>query len=211
MVTPRKSKTSFIRKNKILLSICAGVILLVAASFPIRSALSKKYIESGDKYLLQRKYISAIVEYKKAKFLRDSENVEEKITLTTESQKDVLALEPFIREKNDISAMELLAQAKKVRGSAYDSVTYAKSLIEQNEPQVAVVAVGVALEMNKNYRDAWLYKGISHLECAKKLELSAENRNYHIDEARKALDKAKQLDPVYEPTLDYLGEVNKYN
>jgi tetratricopeptide (TPR) repeat protein len=211
MITPSKKKTNFFKKDKILVLVLVGIIILALTSFPIRSALCKKYIESGDKYLYQRKYISAIVEYKKAKFLRDNENVAEKITLTNESQKDILLLEPFMREENDIASLELLAQAKKVRGNAYDSVSYAKSLLEQNEPQVAVVAVNIALEMNKNYRDAWLYLGISHLECAKKIELSADNRQYHIGEAREALDRAKQLDPAYEPTLNFLNEVEKIN
>ncbi|OGD65434.1 hypothetical protein A2215_03555 [Candidatus Berkelbacteria bacterium RIFOXYA2_FULL_43_10] len=210
MIFSKKKKNNFIKKNKILLLALAGIVILISVSFPVRSVLSKKYIESGDKYLIQKKYISAVVEYKKAKFLRDKDNVEEKITLTTESQKDILLLEPFIREKNDISTMELLAQAKKVRGSAYDSVSYAKSLLEQGEPQIAIVAVNIALEMNKNYRDAWLYKGISHLEGLKKLELSAENRRYHIDEAKSALNQAKQLDPTYQPTLDYIDETNKW-
>jgi hypothetical protein len=42
-----------------------------------------------------------------------------------------------------------------------------------------------------------------------KVELSAENRQYHIGEAKSALEHAKQLDSTYEPTLNFLEEANK--
>jgi tetratricopeptide (TPR) repeat protein len=211
MIPQSRRKISFINKYRVLILVLAAIIAVVAISIPIRSRLSENYIKSGDSYLLDRKYVSAVVEYKKAKLLKNSERVEEKITLTNQSQKDILALKLFIREQNDIPTLESLAQAEKVRGSAYDSVAYAKELIEQEEPQIAIVAVNIALEMNKKYRDAWLYLGISHLECLEKVELSAENRQYHIGEAKSALERAKQLDPTYEPTLNFLNEVEKIN
>lgn len=166
--------------------------------------MANRFISRGNSLLSQQKYIEALVQYKKADFLADKDEIGEKIGLTSEAGKDVEKLEMLWREENNTAALENLKNAKKVYDSEYDSVVLSKTFIENSQPQFAVIAAKTAIEMEENYMDAWLYLGIAHLECANKLELSEENYNYHRDEAKEALDRALTLSPDNEDVKRYL-------
>jgi len=154
--------------------------------------------------LSQGKYIEALVQYKKADYLIDNEEINEKINLTNEAQKDITKLEMVWQEENNIEAQENLKRAKQVFDSEYDSVVLAREFIEADNPQFAIIASKTAIEMEQNYMDAWLYLGIAHLECANRLQLSEVNYNYHREEAKKALEQAEILSPDDEDIKRYL-------
>lgn len=190
--------------------VCGATMLLLAvflATSPLRASWSKKFISRGDNYLNQKKYVSAIVEYKKAEFLAPSANISQQIAFARESQTDVNKLENFYRENNNISQLEIYNQVRAVPDSSYDMVELSKKLIEQNEPQLAIEAAKTATEMDKEYRDAWLYLGISNLAVAKQVELSGNNSQIYLDKGKVALQKAKLLDPSYAATDDLLKQL----
>ena len=190
--------------------ICGTTMLLLAvflATNPLRSSFSKKFISRGDEFLNNKKYVSAIVEYKKADYLAQNTDIEKKIDLANEAQKDVEALENFYRQNNNIGQQEIYNQVRAVPDSSYDMVVLAKSLIEQNEPQLAIEAARTATEMDKEYRDAWLYLGISNLAVVKEVELSGNNYQGYLDKGKQALTRAKQLDPSYAATNDILKQL----
>jgi len=185
--------------------VCVGVlVVLILVSLYSRPTIAKRFIDRGDNLLNQSKYIEALVQYKKADYLINSEEIDASIDLTNEAQKDITKLEMTWREENNIEAQEGLKKAKTVYDSEYDSVVLARTLIENNQPQFAIVATKTAIEMEQNYADAWLYLGIAHIECANNLELSEENYNYHRDEANKALTQAQALSPENEDIKKYL-------
>lgn len=194
-----------------IVAIIVGVTMLLLAVFlattPLRTGFSKKFISRGDEFLNNKKYVSAIVEYKKADYLAKNTEVEQKIDLANEAQKDVDALENFYRQNNNIGQQEIYNQVRAVPDSSYDMVVLAKSLIEQNEPQLAIEAARTATEMDKEYRDAWLYLGIGNLAVAKQVELSGDAATLYIENGKQALSRAKQLDPSYAVTNDLLKQI----
>lgn len=182
-----------------------GVLVLLTVAFQYsKVSIANRFIERGTNLLSQQKYIEALVQYKKADFLVNSEEINEKIELIDKAQKDAEELEMLWREENNTAALESLKNAKKVYDSEYDSVVMAKTYIENGQPQFAVIAAKTAIEMEDNYMDAWLYLGIAHLECLNKLELSEENYNYHRDEAKVALETAQTLSPDNEDIKKYM-------
>ena len=183
----------------------AGAVFL--ASSPLRTSWSNKFISRGNDCLNQKKYVSAIVEYKKAELLAPSGDIKQKISFARESQTDVYKLENFYRENNNIVQLEIFNQVRNVPNSSYDMVSLSKLLIEQNEPQLAIEAAKTATEMDKEYRDAWLYLGISNLAAAKQVELSGDNYKAYADKGKVALQKAKLLDPSYAVTSDILKQL----
>ena len=185
--------------------VCVGVLaVLILASLHFRPTIAIRFIDRGDSLLSQGKYIEALVQYKKADYLIDNEEINEKINLTNEAQKDITKLEMVWQEENNIEAQENLKRAKQVFDSEYDSVVLAREFIEADNPQFAIIASKTAIEMEQNYMDAWLYLGIAHLECANRLQLSEVNYNYHREEAKKALEQAEILSPDDEDIKRYL-------
>jgi tetratricopeptide (TPR) repeat protein len=195
----------------ITIAIICGVVMLFGAVFlatnPLRASFSKQFITRGDDFLNQKKYVSAIVEYKKADFIAPSGDIKQKISFARESETDVYQLENFYRQNNNIGQQEVYNQVRAVPDSSYDMVTLSKTLIEQNEPQLAIEAARTATEMDKEYRDAWLYLGISNLAVAKQVELSGNNSQTYLDRGKQALQKAKLLDPSYAATNDILKQL----
>ncbi len=185
--------------------VSVAVLLIIALLCQyFRPTLAQGFIKRGDTLLNQEKYIEALVQFKKADYLINSDEINEKINLTDEAQRDITKLTMLWREKDNIAAQENLKRAKKVYDSEYDSVVLAREFIETEKPQFAIIAVKTAIEMEQNYTDAWLYLGIAHLECSNKLELSEENYNYHREEAHAALETAQTLSPENENVIKYL-------
>ena len=182
----------------------ALLIILTLAYLNFRPSIAKGLIERGDNLLSESKYIKALVQYKKADYLINNEEIDQKIILTDQAQKDISKLEMIWREKNNILAQESLKKARGVYDSEYDSVVLSKEFIESEQPQFAIIAAKTAIEMEQNYTDAWLYLGIAHLESVNKLELSQDNYNYHREEAKSALDHAQTLSPDNENVKKYL-------
>lgn len=192
---------------KPILIVFSFLLIIYLVTIPVFAKSSESFIENGDKFLLEKRFVSAEIEYEKAFFLNHDKKAEDRIDLAKRAEKDVFALELFYREKNSIKNLDIANQVKKVPDSERECVTLAKSLIEKNEPQFAEKSAEVAIEMDKNYRDAWLYAGIAELKIADTIELSAENRRFYQGKARESLEKAKSLDPTYEPTLEYLRQI----
>lgn len=192
----------------ITIALVCGCIMLIGATYlatnPLRASWSKKFISRGDEFLNNKKYVSAIVEYKKAEFLAPSAEIGQQISFARESQTDVNKLENFYRENNNIGQLEIYNQVRAVPDSSYNMVELSKKLIEQKEPQLAIEAARTATEMDKEYRDAWLYLGLSNLAVAKQVELSGDNSKTYLDRGKQALQKAEKLDPSYTITNDLL-------
>lgn len=198
------------KNRKIVGWIIAGAILMTMFAIvlsPLRTNGANKYLTSGDEYLKNRKFISAIVEYRKAEFLAKNNGAKERINLAREGEKDIMKLEPFFREANDIDALNELSKANAVPEREYDAVVTAKKYVESGRPDLAILATETAIEMDENYLDAWLYLGIGNLEMMKKAEISAESREYYKGKATEALNKALSIDPTNENVKKYLDQL----
>lgn len=176
-------------------------------SKPVRQSLSDKYVERGDNYLLQKKYLQAELEFTKAVFIKKSDFAKSRIELSTDASREILSLAPFFREKRVDSQIDLFEEALDIENNATEAVKKSKSMIENGEYQLAVIPAERATTMEKAYRDGWVYLGIANLKCAQFLQVSEEDKYYYRTEAEKALLKAKDIDPSFQPTEDFLKEL----
>lgn len=193
------------------LIICSIAILLLGLiTKPIRKVWAKNYMQCGDNYLLQKKYQSAILEYDKALFLFwKNDQAKGRIDLAKSASSNVLQLEDFYKEKGLDSQMGLIKTVKSLPENEDRATRLAKGMIEKGEFQYAIIFAKDATEMDRNYRDGWLYLGIANLNAARMTEISAEVKKAYEGEAEKALQKAKSMDPEYKPTQDYLNELHR--
>jgi hypothetical protein len=77
---------------------CGGAMLFlatIALTRPLRANWAKDFSKRGDQYLAQKKYISAVVEYKKANALLPSQETSDRIALAKDAEVDVLKLENY--------------------------------------------------------------------------------------------------------------------
>ena len=183
-------------------------LLAIALTRPLRQSWAKDFTNHGDSYLAEKKYVSATVEYKKAQTLdSDNKEIADRLALAGEAQNNVLKLEEFYRQSNNIAQLDLFNKARSVPESSYDLVALSKTLLESNEPQLAAEAAKTATEMDKEYRDAWLYLGISNLNTARQVELKSEAANNYLVQAKESFKQAKSLDPSHAATNDFLKQL----
>ncbi|MEK9155816.1 MAG: hypothetical protein AAB360_00740 [Patescibacteria group bacterium] len=192
--------------------IITAIVLAVLyfGTLPVRSRLSEKYLKQGDQLLVQKQYLSADLAYRKAEILSSKNKViKERRHTAKEAAADIKLLLPFWQEKGELTQLSLYDDANAVPANEVEAVRLARRLIEQNEPQLALIPTQTALDMDKNYRDAWLYLGAANLQAAKILEISADARSHYLNQAKSALEKARELDPTYKPTHDLLAQITE--
>lgn len=192
----------------VVATVC-GIIILVISALPLRANWSARFVERGDGYLADKKYLSAIVEYKKAKALKNDQTVLDRLDLAQSAENDVFVLLQFYRQQNNTAQLNLFNRANAVPDSSYNLISLAKTLIEQNEPQLAIVATKTAIEMDKDYRDAWLYNGIANIKVAQLAEIRSDVAEKYLSDAKTSLTRAHEIDPTYEPTQQYLNQLWK--
>lgn len=180
---------------------CVVLILILAVYFltkPLRSKSAKDYVSRGDTFLAENKYVSADLEYEKALKL-DSKNslAKERITLADNASKNIAILEDFYKENNYTDLLNNLEKAESIPQNATDSVTLSKQLIENGQYQLAAISAKNATEMASNYRDAWVYLGLSYKEIAQNVELKPDVASSYLTASNDAFAKVKQLDPEY--------------
>jgi hypothetical protein len=186
------------------------ILALGLMTKPIRKAWSFNYVEKGDEYLGQKKYGSAVLEYKKALFLFwGNKEALERTKLSNEASVDVMRLEDFYKFKNIQSQLVLLEQIKTLPKNEVTALKQTKEMIEKGEFQYAVIAGKNSTEMDRNYRDAWLYLGVANIDCAEMLELKDDVRQNYKNQAAEALRRASGIDPEYQPTKDYIAKLGK--
>jgi len=120
-----------------------GAIILVSLELvtkPIRCHWASNYREQGDQYLIQKKYLSAELEYQKSLFLYKGKAARERLVLTNQAQTDVLALKPFLKERKVTKSLEDFDKAT-AKYSHYDALRVSKELYEKGELQLALVAL----------------------------------------------------------------------
>ncbi len=187
------------------------IVTVISAGYfalqPIKRNLSEKYISCGDKHLNDRAYVEAIVDYKKANYLNKNSNALVKIDLANKGQMNILNLEMFFREKNNLLVVDMLNETQKVPSSQSEGLKEVKEMIENNEPQIAEVALGIVLEMDESNKEAWVYLGMSRLQTARIVQMSEQNRNAKLYSAKEAFVKAGELDSDYELAKKYIEEV----
>lgn len=208
MPTPGPKKHFSFYFFKWVILILIGITAFGLITKPVRKMWSKNYLERGNGYLELKKYESAMVEYKKAMFLFwKNDEAKKNIDLARRATINVLELENFYSQRKIETQIEIMRKSKSLPPTETEAVKLSKELIEKNEFQYAIIFAKDATEMDRSFRDGWLYLGIANLQAAKSLELRQNVRAEYLKEAKLALQRAKNLDPEYAPTNQYLLEL----
>lgn len=193
---------------KWLIGIIIFLLLLVLLSSPLRGKAADSYVKRGDNLLLQKKYVSAKVEYTKALTLNTGNIVaKDHMDLAEKAATNIGEFERFfdLPQFADFKARYEIATTVPINQS--DAVKISKKLIEDGEYQLAIIPAKTALEMDNNYRDAWLYFGIANLKTAELVELKLEDQNKYLAEAKQSFDKVLQLDPENQTAKELLSKI----
>lgn len=207
-------KTSQAGNNTILLILkwFIGIIIFIAILFlatsPLRGKAASDFVQEGDKLLLQKKYLSAEVEYQKALTL-DANNAiaKDHLDLANKAAMDISEFERFFDLPQFASFKDKYDKATEIPANQSDLIRLSRKLIEEEEYQLAIIPAKTALEMDDSYRDAWLYLGIANLSTAQLAELKPEARNQYLEEAKNAFEKVLELDPENQTAIELLGKL----
>ena len=157
-----------------------GVAILIVAGYfglvPLRKNYAEKYITTGDEHLNNMQYVEAVVDYKKAAWLKPSETVTRRIELARKSQLDIQELTMFFRQKDNVAMLDMLNTASEVPSSEKEGLNKVQDFLEINQPQIAEIMVKLVLEMDDFNKEAWTYMGIARLQTARIVQMSEQNR-----------------------------------
>lgn len=159
--------------------ILGGLLVLFLISSPLRAKLSNEYMTKGDDLLEQKKYLSAELQYRKAIILKKNAKAQERMDLSKKAQTNVLELEIFYAEKDNLDQLNLFSKVKEVPANAKDAVVLSQDLIKSGEYQLAIVAADTALQMDPGYDIAKEYLSIANKETANLAELSPDAQKYY--------------------------------
>jgi tetratricopeptide (TPR) repeat protein len=136
-------------------------------------------VAKGDDLLEQKKYLSAELQYRKAIIIKKNAKAQERIGLSNKAQTNVLELEIFYAERDNLDQLNLFSKAKEVPTNAKDAVVLSQDLIKSGEYQLAIVAADTALQMDPGYDIAKEYFLIANKETVNSIELSPDAQKYY--------------------------------
>lgn len=203
-IKPADASAAIRNRNSLFLIIKWFVLILIfvfvifLATQPLRGKVARSYVEKGNQYLAEKKYISAEIEYKKALILdSDNKEAETNIELADEASKNVEALESFYKKSNYSDQFKTYQEATAFPKNEVEAVKLAKKLIEKKEYQLAIIPAMTATEMAPDYRDAWVYLGIANKKTADEEQISPEGKKVYLARVKIAEEKIKEIDPEY--------------
>lgn len=200
-----KTKVTIYAVLKWLIIVAIVVLLVLLAIKPLRKGWSDNYVEEGNIYLKQKKYLTAELQYRKALLLnRDSSEAKKMIFVVKEATKDVLTLKDFYQQRKLEIETSLYAKAQSVPENEVEAVKLAKELIEKEQYQLAIIPAKTATLMDRNYFEAWLYLGIANIETARHLEAKDDQKQNYFQEAKEAFSRATELNKDDQALNNYL-------
>jgi len=194
---------------KWLVIIAIALVILFLLSSPLRGKAASKYISRGDNYLSEKKYLSAELEYDKALTLSSGNlTARQRKLLADKASKNILELESYSNLSGFSALTNKIGEASAFPKNQSEAVKLSRKFIEEKEYQLAIIPAKTAIEMDKEYRDAWLYLGIANLKTAQLVELSPSVREDYLNKAKEAFNKTLALDPESQSAKDFLAEAN---
>jgi len=187
-----------------------SAVIIFLALAPVTRNLSSYYLQNGNSLLLERKYLSARLSYEKA-LLLNSKNTEANTQkeLARKAESDILVLEDLYEAQNQTEELRKISWANSIPSDETEAVKLSRQFIESKDYQLATIAAKTATQMDPDYKDAWVYLGISNMKVAEILEISPESKNKYIAESKKAFDKVREIDPEYEDIKNLYGYLDK--
>jgi len=197
---------------KWLVIVAIIVLVLFLLSSPLRGKAANHYVVRGDQFLAEKKYLSSGLEYDKALILNSGNLMARQRKLLTEkASSNILDLQSYLNLPQFSFLSDKFKEATAFPESESAAVKLSKKLILENEYQLAAIPAQTAIEMDKEYRDAWLYLGIANLKTAQFVEMKPEIKNEYLNKAKESFNKVLELDPENQSAKDFLNEANTSN
>jgi len=205
--SPRQEGFWFLSLKWLLISAIV-LISLELISKPLRYAWADDLAKKGDAYLLEKRYLEAQLQYEKGLAIASqNKRCLTQLELAKKAEHNILALENFYLENKIEPKTRLFEKAKAEPADIIQALNTVKELIEIKEYELAIIPAQKAVAKDPSFRDAWLYLGIANLNTVKFADIRPEIREKYQEEAKEALGKALSLDDKYQPTLDFIQEL----
>lgn len=177
--------------------VVVGFFLLVLILTPLRNWGAKKYINSGDEKLQAGQYLSAEIDYQKAGILTPFDpKIASRISLERDSETDISKLKDFFKETDFRAGLNNFKSVDDLTDPV-ELTKLARTFIERNEPQMAVVAARKATGAKADYRDGFLYLAIAYDRAARIGTIRQQSYDDLIQKSQSAYALAKEADPSY--------------
>lgn len=180
-----------------LLLVIVSFFILVLLLTPLRNWGSKKYLESGDKKLLELSYIEAEIEYQKAAILTPlNATANARTNLAIDAETNLLVLRDFFQQYDQRSALNDLKAVDDETDPA-KLIALSRDFINREQPAMAVIAARKSTSLKDNYRDGLLYLAIAYDRAARVETIRQESADFFSAESERYLELAHQSDPAY--------------
>ena len=177
--------------------IVIGFFLLILILTPLRNWGAKKYLDRGDEKLVKLDYISAEIEYQKADILTPlNPNIDLKINLVKDSEKDINHLKGFFQEQDNRDALNNF-KAISLENDPVKLTEMSRAFLDRNQPQMAVVSAQKAVSNKNMYRDGLLYLAIAYDRAARSTQIRQESHDYLINKSQEFYQQAVASDPSH--------------
>jgi tetratricopeptide (TPR) repeat protein len=202
------SGNSWIVLIKYLLVIILTILIIDLLLKPLRSNWSDDYLAKGDIYLEQKKYLSAEIQYRKALLLKkQNASAKKHLDLAQKAQSNVWVLKDFFTERKIDSEILKFEKAGQDFKTPFEATKTSRDLLQLGEYQLAEIPAESATEINSEYKDGWIYLGLSRYLSSKNIEATDEVKKTELSEAKTAFEKALAIDPDDETAKKYLDEL----
>jgi len=174
-----KEETTLYKITKWVLVVAIILVSLELLTKPLRRHWADNYLDQGDQYLLQKKYLSAELDYQKSLALFDNQTAKDHLDLAKSAETNILALEKFYQEHKISDEIDNINFAKTKRISEYEELQASKALFDKGEYQLALIPLQEIKDPTTPEYKTFL-KTINS-SIAEKVEISAVARQKYLD------------------------------
>ena len=204
-----KNRAKVYRDNgpiiRVVFLIIASIIIIYVLTTPYRNYLSKNLISKGEEMLVERKYVSAYVNFLKASILaQNKKDSEQKMALSKKASEDIGAIKNILQNKNpDLYKLLEISEQKSC------DLENDKLMIEKDLSQIAIINLKFCAEEGPKNYESWLYLGSAYWQLSESDQIFKEQKPNLRDRSISAFEQAYYTDPTKKSALEKLIELNK--
>lgn len=104
--------------------------------------------------------------------------------------------------------LEIIEQKTDTNANTLELVEFGRKFLAAGNPRFAIIPLERATQLKDNFRDAWYLLGYSYAQLSQETSGTTEKRTV-IMKALAALEQARQLDPLHQPTNDLISQLSR--
>lgn len=152
----------------VVIGLLIGILVLWEVLTPFKKEVALRYIERGDRYLLEELLQPALDSYNQAlRFDPANQTAVSRQQMTMRARTDALAMRGFVQDHGMTAAAQRLESALYEYEQPKDALIAGVDLYQRGYYSYARYPVERALEIDRYYTEAWHYLGLICGELAK--------------------------------------------